>query len=47
MHRGEAVVIRKAVCIHEEDTGILWKHWDCYTNHAEVRGWWFTWCPPS
>lgn len=24
--RGEAVVIRKAVCIHEEDAGILWKH---------------------
>lgn len=35
--KGEAVVIRKAVCIHEEDAGILWKHWDCRTNHAEVR----------
>ncbi|KAG2486353.1 hypothetical protein HYH03_014934 [Edaphochlamys debaryana] len=35
--RGEAVVIPKAVCIHEEDAGIAWKHWDCRTNHSEVR----------
>nr|WHU50174.1 copper amine oxidase [Chlamydomonas reinhardtii] len=35
--KGEAVVIRKAVCIHEEDAGIMWKHWDCRTGAAEVR----------
>ncbi|GLI66897.1 hypothetical protein VaNZ11_010924 [Volvox africanus] len=35
--KGEAVVIRKAVCVHEEDAGIMWKHWDCRANHAEVR----------
>lgn len=34
--RGEAVVIRKAVCIHEEDTGILWKHVST-TMHGSVR----------
>lgn len=27
-HDGEAVTIKKAICIHEEDTGILWKHTD-------------------
>jgi hypothetical protein len=26
--RGEAVVIRNAVCLHEEDHGLLWKHVD-------------------
>ncbi|KAG2422471.1 hypothetical protein HXX76_015995 [Chlamydomonas incerta] len=35
--KGEAVVIRKAVCIHEEDAGIMWKHWDCRTGASEVR----------
>ncbi|PNH03386.1 Primary amine oxidase, partial [Tetrabaena socialis] len=35
--KGEPVVIRKAICIHEEDAGILWKHWDCRTHHSEVR----------
>ena len=31
-------VIRNAVCMHEEDYGILWKHWNFrYAEHAEVR----------
>jgi len=34
---GEPVVIRKAVCMHEEDAGMLWKHTDTRLNHVEVR----------
>jgi len=35
---GEPYTIRNAVCIHEEDAGILWKHWDFrYAQHSEVR----------
>ncbi len=29
--------VENAICIHEEDTGILWKHWDFRTDKAEVR----------
>ena len=35
--RGEVVTIKNAVCLHEEDDGILWKHTDWRTNQAEVR----------
>lgn len=35
--RGGVVVIPKAVCMHEEDYGTLWKHTDWRTNHTEVR----------
>ncbi|HJU48326.1 MAG TPA: primary-amine oxidase [Gaiellaceae bacterium] len=35
--RGEPVRIANAVCMHEEDAGILWKHWDFRTGHTEVR----------
>ncbi len=28
---------RNAICIHEEDHGILWKHLDWRTGHSEVR----------
>ena len=35
--RGEAVEIPNAVCLHEEDFGILWKHTDWRTGQAEVR----------
>ncbi|KAG9039037.1 hypothetical protein FRB95_012748 [Tulasnella sp. JGI-2019a] len=27
-HDGTAVVLKRAICIHEEDAGILWKHTD-------------------
>jgi primary-amine oxidase len=27
-HNGSAVVIENAICIHEEDAGVLWKHTD-------------------
>lgn len=35
--RGETVVIKNAICMHEEDYGILWKHTDWRTNEVEVR----------
>jgi primary-amine oxidase len=34
---GEPVVIRNAICLHEEDFGILWKHWDFRTGETEMR----------
>jgi primary-amine oxidase len=34
---GEPVVIKNAICMHEEDYGILWKHWDFRTGETEVR----------
>ena len=35
--RGEPVQIPNAVCLHEEDFGILWKHTDWRTGQVEVR----------
>ncbi len=36
--RGEPLTIRNAVCLHEEDYGILWKHTDRrLPDHPEVR----------
>ncbi|MCE2466290.1 MAG: primary-amine oxidase [Dehalococcoidia bacterium] len=35
--RGCAFTIPNAVCMHEEDYGILWKHTDWRTGKAEVR----------
>jgi primary-amine oxidase len=34
---GTAVTIPNAICIHEEDTGVAWKHTDFYTDAVEVR----------
>jgi len=34
---GGARVIANAICIHEEDFGILWKHVDLWTGANEVR----------
>lgn len=34
---GKSETIKNAICIHEEDTGILWKHWDFRTDKTEVR----------
>lgn len=34
---GAVMTIRNAICIHEEDDGILWKHWDFRTDRTEVR----------
>jgi primary-amine oxidase len=35
--RGEPVVVPRAVCLHEEDYSILWKHWDFVDGHTQVR----------
>jgi hypothetical protein len=35
--QGEGLVIPKAVCLHEEDAGMLWKHTDTRLGHVEVR----------
>jgi primary-amine oxidase len=34
---GDPFVIPNAICIHEEDVGILWKHTDLNTGAVEVR----------
>lgn len=34
---GLPTCIRNAICIHEEDAGILWKHTDFRTERGEVR----------
>jgi len=34
---GNAVTIANAICIHEEDFGIGWKHYDWKSEHTEVR----------
>ncbi len=34
---GEPWTVKKAVCLHEEDAGIMWKHTEYRTGHAEVR----------
>mmetsp|Transcript_22566 Transcript_22566/g.67197 ORF Transcript_22566/g.67197 Transcript_22566/m.67197 type:complete len:731 (-) Transcript_22566:1085-3277(-) len=34
---GAPVVIKNAMCLHEEDAGLLWKHTDVRTGHVEVR----------
>ncbi len=35
--RGEPYVVENAICIHEEDYGILWKHQDMMVGRTEVR----------
>jgi primary-amine oxidase len=35
--RGQVLQIKNAICLHEEDYGILWKHMDWRTNQTEVR----------
>ncbi|WP_217376791.1 primary-amine oxidase [Paenarthrobacter ureafaciens] len=34
---GEPKVIEQAICIHEEDYGVLWKHTDSFAGTSEVR----------
>jgi primary-amine oxidase len=34
---GEARVVKNAICLHEEDYGVLWKHTDIFTGSSEVR----------
>ncbi|MFM8972404.1 MAG: tyramine oxidase, partial [Actinomycetota bacterium] len=35
--QGQPYVLANAICMHEEDYGILWKHVDLYGGRAEVR----------
>lgn len=35
--KGEPYVVKKAVCMHEEDDGILWKHVEYRTGHNQSR----------
>lgn len=35
--RGKPVQIKNAICLHEEDAGLLWKHTDWRTNQSETR----------
>jgi primary-amine oxidase len=35
--RGELQRLPNAICMHEEDYGILWKHYDWRANRTEVR----------
>ncbi len=37
MGSGDVVTIKNAVCLHEEDFSILWKHFDFRTQATEVR----------
>ena len=34
---GEAISLKNAICMHEEDYGILWKHTDTRTGESETR----------
>ena len=34
---GTPKTITNAICVHEEDTGVLWKHSDLFTGSREVR----------
>ena len=34
---GEVTTIKNAICLHEEDDGLLWKHYDWTTETTEVR----------
>lgn len=34
---GELMPINNAICMHEEDAGILWKHYEFRTDKTEVR----------
>jgi primary-amine oxidase len=36
-NQGRVVTIKNAVCVHEEDFGLLWKHTDWRTGQSEVR----------
>jgi len=36
-NQGRVVTIKNAICVHEEDFGMLWKHTDWRTGQSEVR----------
>ena len=36
-NQGRVVTIKNAICVHEEDFGLLWKHTDWRTGQSEAR----------
>lgn len=34
---GKPLALRNAICMHEEDVGTLWKHFDMHTNTTQIR----------
>jgi primary-amine oxidase len=34
---GSVFTIEKAICVHEEDAGVLWKHWDFRVDRTVLR----------
>ena len=36
-NQGRVVTIKNAICLHEEDAGLLWKHTDWRNGQSEVR----------
>ncbi|CAF4565189.1 unnamed protein product [Rotaria sp. Silwood2] len=36
-NQGQAILLKNAVCIHEEDIGILWKHTEFVTQRSHCR----------
>jgi len=37
LYHGAPLTIPKAICMHEEDVGVAWKHTDFRTEKVEVR----------
>ncbi len=35
--RGKVITLKNAICLHEEDVGLLWKHTDWRTDQSETR----------
>lgn len=35
--KGDPYIVEKAICMHEEDAGLLWKHVEYRTGHSESR----------
>jgi len=35
--QGQPYTVKNAICLHEEDDGILWKHFDAGLRHTEIR----------
>ena len=36
-YRGKSATIKNAICLHEEDMGVLWKHFDFRLERTETR----------
>lgn len=36
-NQGQALLLKNAICIHEEDYGLLWKHTEFVEKRAQCR----------